>query len=304
MRLLLGYSSKPFLLAFLICIIYSLSFILKDIFVSLFRHQLVVESSPRLESIMRAGLNKVFEEISFNTQLENEMNQTDDNYWGIPPELQLYSNRTLTKIRSQLQIKTKRRYFERDFRVKDLNCLDVINRNRDEIKRAKSIRRIRVKDTEYIEMTKDCKSFIQDRGYITNYLTKEEEAFPIAYSVLMYQNVEQFERLLRAIYRPQNIYCIHVDFNAREPVHKAVSGITDCFSNVFILRTSTKINLSDMSVIEPELKCMHELWSRSKTWKYFINLTGQEFPLRTNYELVKILKRYNGSNDVAATIQK
>ncbi|XP_069115830.1 beta-1,3-galactosyl-O-glycosyl-glycoprotein beta-1,6-N-acetylglucosaminyltransferase-like isoform X2 [Argopecten irradians] len=41
-----------------------------------------------------------------------------------------------------------------------------------------------------------------------------------------------------------------------------------------------------------------------RTWKYFINLTGQEFPLRTNAELVKILKLYNGTNDVSGTIRR
>ena len=42
-------------------------------------------------------------------------------------------------------------------------------------------------------------------------MTAEEEAFPIAYSLLMHKEVEQAERLLRAIYRPQNSYCIHID---------------------------------------------------------------------------------------------
>jgi hypothetical protein len=49
---------------------------------------------------------------------------------------------------------------------------------------------------------------------------------------------------------------------------------------------------------------MEELWKRHKTWKYFINLTGQEFPLKTNYELVKILQAYNGANDVEATVKQ
>jgi uncharacterized membrane protein HdeD (DUF308 family) len=47
-----------------------------------------------------------------------------------------------------------------------------------------------------------------------------------------------------------------------------------------------------------------DLWKYNKKWKYFINLTGQEFPLRTNYELVKILKIYNGSNDIEGTVKR
>ena len=40
-----------------------------------------------------------------------------------------------------------------------------------------------------------------------------------------------------------------------------------------------------------------------RKWKYFINLTGQEFPLKTNWELVQILKALNGTNIVEATIK-
>ena len=35
---------------------------------------------------------------------------------------------------------------------------------------------------------------------------------------------------------------------------------------------------------------------RYTDWKYHINLAGQEFPLKTNLELVRILKAFNGSN--------
>jgi hypothetical protein len=41
-----------------------------------------------------------------------------------------------------------------------------------------------------------------------------------------------------------------------------------------------------------------------KKWKYFINLTGQEFPLKTNQEIVKILKSYKGANDVNINLEK
>ena len=50
------------------------------------------------------------------------------------------------------------------------------------------------------------------------------------------------------------------------------------------------------SVVEPDLVCMEDLSQKSATWKYFINLTGQEYPLKTNLELVRILKAYDGAN--------
>ena len=43
---------------------------------------------------------------------------------------------------------------------------------------------------------------------------------------------------------------------------------------------------------------MSDLLHRGKKWKYFINLPSQEFPIKTNQEIVKILKIYNGANDI------
>jgi len=53
------------------------------------------------------------------------------------------------------------------------------------------------------------------------------------------------ERLLRSIYMPQNVYCIHVDAKSPSHVHQAAAAIANCFDNVFIasrlesVRTST-----------------------------------------------------------------
>ena len=48
------------------------------------------------------------------------------------------------------------------------------------------------------------------KGFLSE-ASPEEEAFPIAFSLMTYCDAEQVYRLLRAIYRPSNLYCIHVD---------------------------------------------------------------------------------------------
>ena len=40
---------------------------------------------------------------------------------------------------------------------------------------------------------------------------------------------------------------------------------------------------------------MQYLWA-AKSWKYYINQTGQEFPLKTNLKIVEILQAMNGAN--------
>lgn len=184
-----------------------------------------------------------------------------------------------------------------------VNCRSVLDGDKLEINRVRNVSKTSIKaaikDKSYINQTSNsCDGFISNRGYLTYPLSKAEQEFPLAYSILMYKDVEQTERLLRAIYHPQNVYCIHVDRQSKDSVFKAISGITSCFENVFLSPTRFEVLWGTMSVLEPELECMRELWKRHKQWKYFINLTGQEFPLKTNYELVRMLRTYYGRNMV------
>ena len=188
------------------------------------------------------------------------------------------------------------------------NCEALFNGDRQEIEKAyayqKANPKVPVPDEEYIKITQNCKGYIKERGFITDSMTEEEENFPLAYSLLVFKDLEQVERLLRAIYRPQNFYCVHVDQKSPPVFKKAMASIAACFSNVFLASRSVDVRWGEFSVLEPELICMKDLWEASAKWKYFINLTGQEFPLKTNSDIVKILKVYNGANDLEGTIKR
>ena len=158
-------------------------------------------------------------------------------------------------------------------------------------------RPVTVPDSFYIHAAESCDGFIASRHYITHHITDEERNFPIAFSILMYKDVAQVERLLRAIYRPQNHYCIHVDKKASRDTHEAITAISRCFENVIIAPRRLNIKWGHFSILEAEIICLKELEKRPG-WRYFINLTGQEFPLKINAELVKILKVYDGAVDV------
>ena len=201
------------------------------------------------------------------------------------------------------------KFFQQDRTLRDVNCMYMIDGNKTEIKLASKKsksqpRQNPVSYIQYINKTLDCEAFITERGYVMSSLTHIEAAFPIAFSILMYKDIEQAERLLRAIYRPQNIYCIHVDKKTHSGTYKAMEGIANCFGNVFMTTTRIDVRWGKFSVLRPELMCMEALLQRNKKWKYFINLTGQEFPLRTNHELVRILMAYNGANDIGATLNR
>lgn len=135
------------------------------------------------------------------------------------------------------------------------------------------------------------------------YVVQEEERnFPIAFSLVIYRDIDRAIRLLRAIYRPHNYYCIHVDKKANpayfEAIQKAIRRIG---SNVFLIPDSERISIvwGYLSTLDADLACAKRLLEFSSTWRYWINLTGHEFPLRTNWELVRALKAVRGANLVA-----
>lgn len=46
------------------------------------------------------------------------------------------------------------------------------------------------------------------------------------------------------------------------------------------------------------MRCIEAVKHSNIKWRYYINLTGQEFMLKTNLEIVRYLEALNGSNDV------
>ena len=104
--------------------------------------------------------------------------------------------------------------------------------------------------------------------------------------------------MLKLIYRPQNFYCIHVDSKSTIEFRKAIESISNCFENVNIASKSENIVWGSFSILQAELNCMKDLHKKSQKWKYLIHMSGNEIPLKTNYELVKILDIYNGVNEV------
>lgn len=158
-----------------------------------------------------------------------------------------------------------------------------------------------ITEDDYLHMTSDCGQFLANHGYLDHPISEEEKAFPIAFSILMHENLEQVERLLRLIYRPQNVYCIHVDRKSSSALRTATLAISRCFKNVFVADKAIDVHWGEFTLLEAELVCARQLLDDYPNWKYYMNLMGREFPLRTNRQLVQIFKAYNGSNDVDGT---
>jgi mucin type N-acetylglucosaminyltransferase 3 len=157
-------------------------------------------------------------------------------------------------------------------------------------------------DADYLTGTKDCEHFKAKRKFIQFPLSKEETDFPIAYSMVVHEKIENFERLLRAVYAPQNIYCVHVDEKSPETFKMAVKAITSCFPNVFIASKLVPVVYASWSRVQADLNCMEDLLQSPVPWKYFLNTCGTDFPIKTNAEMVRALKLLNGKNSMESEI--
>lgn len=132
--------------------------------------------------------------------------------------------------------------------------------------------------------------------YITSPLSEEEADFPLAYVMVIYKDFDTFERLFRAIYMPQNVYCVHVDSKAAETFKEAVRHLLSCFPNAFLASRMERVVYGGFSRLQADLNCMRDLVASKVPWKYVINTCGQDFPLKTNKEIVQYLKGFKGKN--------
>nr|XP_023679093.1 beta-1,3-galactosyl-O-glycosyl-glycoprotein beta-1,6-N-acetylglucosaminyltransferase 4 [Paramormyrops kingsleyae] len=181
----------------------------------------------------------------------------------------------------------------------DIDCEAVYELDPVEIGKTLEIRRkniVDLEDDDIAALTSDCEKFSKARGYASHPTSEEEHQFPLAYSLVVHKRASMVERILRAIYMPQNVYCIHYDKKSSKEFTEAVKNIAKCFPNVFIASKQESVQYADITRLRADLNCLSDLLRSPVKWRYVINLCGQDFPLRSNFELVTELKGLQGAN--------
>ena len=150
---------------------------------------------------------------------------------------------------------------------------------------------------EHFAMKFKTKSCDEIRAEFENnfYVSEVEKEFPLAYIFVVYTNAGQILRLLKAIYRPHNLYCIHPDARQGPGFASFFKSVAKCLDNVFVVSKLVRVYYGHISITDAQLHCMRDLMSYTEDrWKYAINLCGREVPLRTNREIVEALKKMKG----------
>jgi hypothetical protein len=125
----------------------------------------------------------------------------------------------------------------------------------------------------------------------------------IAYFLLIHRYPEQFKRLFRAIYVPENAYLVHVDRNSGDDFADDIARFLAPYQNVEILPARRAL-WGGYSLVDAELRGMKRLLDMDKQWTYFINLSGQDFPLKSQGYIRRFLLGHDDTQFIAHVDQQ
>lgn len=109
----------------------------------------------------------------------------------------------------------------------------------------------------------------------------------IGYLILVHRYPDQFKRLFRAIYNSQNQYVVHVDKNSGAELETEIREFLSPYANADMIK-SEKAIWGGYSLVDAELRGMERLLQMGE-WSHFINLSGQDFPLKPQKQIIAFL---------------
>ena len=107
----------------------------------------------------------------------------------------------------------------------------------------------------------------------------------IAYFLLVHRYPAQFKRLFIAIYAPGNLYVVHVDKSSGTELAKDIATFLSPYQGVEILEAEDAL-WGGYSLVDAELRGMERLLEMNDRWTHYINLSGQDFPLKSRQPVI------------------
>uniref|UniRef100_A0AC34R4T0 Uncharacterized protein n=1 Tax=Panagrolaimus sp. JU765 TaxID=591449 RepID=A0AC34R4T0_9BILA len=105
--------------------------------------------------------------------------------------------------------------------------------------------------------------------------------------------------MFRGEYAAQNIFCYVIDKKADKLFKKRIHNLQSCFpDNIFISNIEIDIKSDGKNVSLAHHSCLKTI--RHKRYEYVFYLQNYDTKLKTNRELVSILKKSHGANLISA----
>jgi len=117
----------------------------------------------------------------------------------------------------------------------------------------------------------------------------------IAYFIMVHHKPDVFRAMFEKIYTRDQFYLIHIDRKAKPEITEEIQVYLMQYPNAFILE-SMNIVPGGFSMIQAELNAMEYLLNVSRDWDYFINLSGEDHPLKSQNIIRQFLTANNGRN--------
>ena len=124
----------------------------------------------------------------------------------------------------------------------------------------------------------------------------------IAYLILAHRYPCQFKRLFRAIYHPANYYLVHVDKRSGVGLQTDIQDFLSSFANASLLKSQSTL-WGGYSLVDAELRGIEELLKIGSEWEFFINLSAQDFPLKSQTHIQDFLSRNRGNDFIRVANQ-
>lgn len=109
--------------------------------------------------------------------------------------------------------------------------------------------------------------------------------------------------MFRLEYAPQNIFCYTIDIKADPVFKRRMKNLQKCFpNNILIAKNEFDVKSNGYNLSLANWACVEEI--KHKKWEYVFFLQNFDVKIKTNAEMVRILKVYDGANDISSLIPK
>lgn len=101
----------------------------------------------------------------------------------------------------------------------------------------------------------------------------------LAIFILAHKNAAQVARLFAAVHRAEDVVVLHFDRRADAALHRLGAELARKHDNVIVLRPRT-ILWGGYRMAAVQIEAMAAALRANSRWHHFVNLTGQDFPIK------------------------